>query len=419
MTKEERMAGMRKMTLGGALAVAALFGMVLSPKAASAQDDMHAVTAAYNTSGQQLFKQFLAASPGNVVFSPYSIGTAMAMALYGARGDNAAEMAKVLAQTLPPDKINAANAAALAAFNGYGDASSGNAAAQIRVANGLMLTSKDGPISQAYQDELKAKYSAEIFRGADLDQVNNWVKQKTDGKIDAILDSLGPNTVAVLLDAIYFKAPWHSTFDAKSTRDQTFYLASGEAEVPTMRLHGEFTFTTRQGYRAIRLPYGNEHLAMIVVLPDKEVQAADVAARLDAAEMGQVLQDLTGEPHKVDLSLPRFKANFKINLVETFQQLGMHLAFSDQGADFSGMTDRPPSVVPLAIDEIMHRAVIEVTEEGTEAAAATSVVVGVRSVQVSDAERFQVDRPFLFYVVDDATQAILFQGRIADPRESS
>lgn len=413
------MAGARNGMVGRGLAAAALIAAALLPKGASAEDDSRAVTAAYNASGQQLFKQFLAASPGNVVFSPYSIGTAMAMTLSGARGGNAAEMAKVLAQTLPREKIDAANAAALAVLAAYGQAAEGKPAAQIRIANALMLTGKDSPISQAYQEELKSQYAAEVFSGADLAQVNAWVKDKTDGKIESILDSLDPRTAAVVLDAIYFKAPWHSTFDAKSTRDQTFHLAAGEAEVPTMRMHGQFAVAARQGYKAIRLPYGNEHLAMIVVLPDQAVSAADVATRLDAAQMGQVLQDLSGSPHAVDLTLPRFKANFKANLVDAFRGLGMHLAFEDQGADFSGMTGQPPSAVPLAIDEIMHRAVIEVTEEGTEAAAATAVVVGVRSVQVSEAESFQVDRPFLFYVVDDATQAILFQGRIADPRESS
>jgi serpin B len=407
----------RKLTVGGWCAVAAVVGALITPAPVRAEDDGRALTAAYNASGQQLFKLFLAAAPSsNIVFSPYSIGTAMAMALSGARGENAAEMTKVLAHTLAREQIDAANAEALAILNGYAQSADGKSAAILRIANALMLTRKDAPITEAYQAVLHNKFGAEVFRGADLAQVNDWVKQKTEGKIESILDQLDPNSIAVLLDAIYFKAPWQTTFDASATRDQTFHLVSGEVEVPTMHLHSDFAVATREGYKAIRMPYANGHLAMIVALPDEGAGATELAARLGGDEMDQLLLALHARVHTVDLALPRFKANFKASLVESFQQLGMHMAFDDHAADFSGMSDKPPSELPLAIDQIMHRAVIEVAEEGTEAAAATSVVVGVRSARPPEIEKFQVDRPFLFYLVDDGTGAILFEGRIVDPR---
>jgi serpin B len=326
-------------------------------------------------------------------------------------------MAKVLRQTLPRDAMDAANASVLSILNGYEKPTDEKKAVHLRIANALMLTRDDAPIVQAYADLLRDKYAAELFRGADLAKVNGWVKDKTDGKIDLILNKVDPKTVAILLDAIYFKAPWQTIFDAKATRGETFHLGSGEARVATMHVHSDFSVAHGKGYKAARLPYGADHLAMIVALPDDGVGTAELAGRLTEDEMASMLAALHQTPQTVDLALPRFKANFSASLVPTFQQLGMTKAFSDQ-ADFSGMTGKPPSEVPLSIDQIVHRAVIEVAEEGTEAAAATAVTMTVRSVQVK-APEFKVDRPFLFYVVDDQTGAILFQGRIADPRASS
>jgi serpin B len=207
-----------------------------------------ALVDAFNGTGLRLFQAF-AKTPGNIVISPYSIGTAMATVLAGARGDNAAEMAKVLGQKLPGDEINAASAAVLASLNVVSPASF-----QLRVANALMLTKPGNAVSESYIAVLREKYAAEIFQGADLATVNGWVKEKTNGKIGSILDQLGAMTMLVLLDAIYFKARWQATFDADATRDAAFHLADGEAQVPTMHLRADFALATRRGYQAIRLP---------------------------------------------------------------------------------------------------------------------------------------------------------------------
>jgi serpin B len=176
-----------------------------------------------------------------------------------------------------------------------------------------------------------------------------------------------------------------------------------------------YALVARPGYRAIRLPYDVGALGMIIVLPD----AIDGDMRLDADELPQLLAALRSPAiAEVALALPRFKVTFRAELVKLFQQAGMVRAFDAEQADFSGMTGRPPSEAPFAIGEIEHRAVIDVMEDGTEAAAATAITfrfsggtrMGLRQ------EAFRVDRPFLFYVVDDATDAVLFQGRIVDPR---
>jgi len=403
------MRGMQRLMMGALCALA--IGPFGVHAGSAANDGTKALIAAYNGSGQRLFQAF-AEKPGNIVLSPYSIGTAMAMALAGARGETEIEMAKVLGLRLSLDEINAANAAALADL---GAASSPSL--RLFIANALMLTKKGGVISEDYVSTLREKYAAEVFRGADLATVNDWVKQKTAGKIDSLLSRLDPRTVLVLLDAVYFKARWETLFDAGATHKEPFRLLKGEAEVQMMHLRSDFTVAERAGYRAIRLPYVGERVGMIVVLPDKSGAEVDKWPAED--EFQSLLAALHAPAQSVQLSLPRFRASFKADLVAPFEQMGMHRAFDAWAADFSGMTGKPQSAVPLQIDQIVHRAVIDVGEEGTEAAAATGVTVGVAAAPMQRAITFRVDRPFLFAIVDDVTGAVLFAGRIVDPRQAS
>jgi serpin B len=416
-----------------------------------------ALTSAYHASAHDLFTTFVG-SPGNIVFSPYSIGTAMAMVLSGARGETASEMSRVLRHTLPREAIDRANASVLATLNGYDKSaepvtcpapgmrfngkeceapptSSGacvagyrregrcvapgrrSPSAILKAANALMLLKPKGDmISSAYARLLEEDYRAQVFRGAGLDEINRWVARQTEGKIDRILDAIDPDAPAVILNAVYFKAAWHSSFMARATTDEEFQLTpSVKVRVPTMHRLGSYQVLDRAGYRAIRLPYTVDSLSMVVVLPD-DVGGADKLVRaLDAAALAVLFRDLT-EWKTVNLALPRFKTSFKARLGGLFQTAGMRRAFDAQQADFSGMTNRRPREAPLAINEVIHRAVIEVTEEGTEAAAATAITMMTTSVP-TQIEPFVIDRPFLFYIADDATGAILFQGRISDPRQ--
>ena len=444
------------------IAVAALSGGG-APAQLIVEDNARAsaLAAAYNASGAQLFDH-LAKSPGNIVFSPYSIGTAMAMALAGARGETAAEMAKVLMHGLTDAEIDAANAEVLAILAGYdhsgdpwicpagmtvkdhqceaqplgdkrlcghemrleGDRCVGNASpppfAKIATANALVLSRRGELISERYGELLRKNYAADIFGSAGIADINRWVARKTDGKIATILDRLDSNTAAVLLNAVYFKARWETVFEPKDTRNEAFNLArSRTVEVPLMNLTSDFALVPRRGYRAIRLPYAAAALGMVVVLPDEVEGLGEVARRLDAKETTELFAALR-DPQalkEVALTLPRFRASYAANLVGPFQEAGMKMAFDSEKADFSGMTDQPPLPGSLYIDQVVHRAVIEVAEESTEAAAATAVAITARSLaKAVKPETFRVDRPFLFYVVDEATGAILFQGRITDPR---
>ena len=420
---------------------------------------VRALAAAYDASAHDLFTTF-AAAPGNIVFSPYSIGTAMAMALSGARGDTASEMAGVLRQTLAPAAIDAAKGRLLAMLNGYdksalpvrctnaamhfngqdceaplpasgacaaGYADGGRciapahktASATLKAANALMLLKQNGElVATDYAALLEDKYHAQVFRGADLDTINRWVDRQTDGKIDRILDQVDPAAPAVILNAVYFKATWQAPFGRSATSDSEFRLsASAKVKVPTMHRTGHYQVIERPGFRAIRLPYSVDALAMVIVLPNEVDGATRLARDLDAPKLAALFRDMT-ESKNVELALPRFKTSFRASLGEPFIKAGMRRAFDLNLADFSGMTGRPATAARFAISQVIHRAVIEVTEEGTEAAAATAVAMMAASVP-SRIEPFVIDRPFLFYITDAASGAILFQGRISDPRSQS
>jgi serpin B len=187
-----------------------------------------------------------------------------------------------------------------------------------------------------------------------------------------------------------------------------------------MNQTASFSLVSRGGYRAVRLNYQIPELGLVVVLPDDVEGVGAVAARLGATELMELFTALRdGQAKKpVALALPRFKAEYRADLVAPFRQAGMQKAFDANNADFSGMTGPAATSGRLHIDQIVHRAVIEVAEESTEAAAATAV--GVRSMAIAAPPPppvpFRVDHPFLFYLVDDTTGGILFQGRVADPR---
>jgi serpin B len=393
--------------------------LALSVLPAAAQDGARALTQAYNRSGHELF-QALAAAPGNVVLSPFSIGTAMAMVLAGARGETETEMRSVLRHTLSGEQIDAANAKTLAALLPGESANAKNTNATLLIANALMLVNPSATVADAYRDRIRKHYGAEIIPGADLATVNAWVKDKTEGKIPTIIDRLNPLDSHVLLNAVYFKAPWAHAFSTSATRDREFHLnATDKAEVPTMTQSAAFAIEKGEGYQAIRLPYAPDGLSMIVVRPDDIDGIDKVIAGFDGAKLDVLMQALRAAPQRmVMLSLPKFKFEFAAQLIPPFKALGMSKVFDPAVSDLSGLTGLPREQAQSVISQIAHRAVIEVAEEGTEAAAATAVVVTTRTMAPSQQpERFTVDRPFMFMIADDATGAILFAGRVSDPRK--
>lgn len=383
----------------------------VAPSGARAADSASALVESYNSSGLALFDE-LAETPGNIVLSPYSIGASMAMALSGARADTEVEMLRVLGQSLTRPEIDAANAELLAELGRE------RQSVKLTTANALVVLNEKISVTPEYIQTLKTKYSAELFRTANLAEINDWVKRKTEGKIPIVLEELKPTTVALVLNAVYFRADWEAAFEPGQTKDGNFKISASEKVMtPMMRQTRDFRYVAREGYKAIQLPYVGGKIGMIVVLPDRPDGVDAIRTRLNAKALPELLDNLKHQvPRLVDLQMPRFKAKYKSGLAGKFQKLGMKLPFDQERADFSGMvSDKSAGVY---IEDITHNAVIEVDEKGSEAAASTSVKVGSRSLddETPKPEIFAIDLPFLFYIVDDATGAIVFQGRIVDPR---
>ena len=369
--------------------------------------------AGYNALGLTLFRA-LAQSDCNIVMSPVSIGVTVAMGLAGAAGATADEMASTLGFDVARPALFAANAELLRHYAG----SSSPEAARVRLANALVLTQHGEAVAQAYRDLLAGSFAAEIFTG-DIARINQWVAQRTEGKIERALDSLPQDDIAVLLNAIYFKAPWSRPFNPASTF--TTGLLRGydkdeekiEIKVNMMDGSGDWATASGPGYRAAWLPYKTASLGMIVVLPDEYAGPASVLESFDVAELARLRIELANaERSYVTLMLPRFHARTQSSLRPPLEEAGMVLAFDWTRADFSRMTERPPAEISVAVTDVVHCAMIDVTEEGTEAAAATLKYFHIGG---SGSPSFIVDRPFLFFIVDETTGAILFQGKIVDP----
>lgn len=390
----------------------ALAAGVAVQASAQAEESSASLVNSYNRSGLALFGK-LAAAPGNLVISPYGIGTAMAMAQVGARGETELQMAQVLHYTLERQMIPAASGALAAAVTRR----PADEGAIVRVANALHLTRFGDRVAPSYKRLLADAFGAELFSGSDLAAINGWVKRKTEGKIADILSRLDPNSVCVLLNAVYFKSAWAAPFDTKSTRPSDFHLSRDEiVQVPMMRRTGRYRILRDQAFDAIALPYKGGRLTMIVLLPARLAGRGEAAVAIDGKTAETVIKDLeAAQPEHVALSMPKFRTDYAANLIPPFEALGMTLPFDPDRADFSGITDSTKEADRIRISQIRHKTFIDVNEAGTEAAAATAVEFGLRSAP-PPGKTVNVDRPFLYIIADKNSGAILFVGRVSDPR---
>lgn len=376
--------------------------------------DEQRVIEAYNKTALQLYRR-LKDEPQNLVISPYSIGTAMAMALSGARGDTEKEMAKVLNQTVSRERMDSANAKILDKMSRFQKEKD----VVLSTANALCLTPDGALVHPEYKMLLSTEYHSEIFRAQNVSPINAWVAKKTQGKIDKILEKLSANSACVLLNAIYFKGLWASQFDKRLTRPGEFHTTKDKTvSVPMMNQTAEYPLAEHDDFMAAAMPYKLDSLAMVIVLPRKRNGLAQVEHQLSLETVQSILRELeTSRPTKVMLAMPRFKVESSASLVPALQSEGMKLAFSGKKADFGGITGRDNDLGLIWIAQIQHKAFLEVNEEGSEAAVATAVELQTRSAP--RITRFQVDHPFLFLLVDKTTDAILFMGRVNDPLEGN
>jgi serpin B len=357
----------------------------------------------------------------NTVLSPTSIVLALAMARAGARGETAAEMDDVLRDVASDENATWLNAldAALANRSGtFRNRFDKDVDVLLRIAN--QAYAQGGfPLEEAYLDALAARFGSGIrlvdfvrdAEAARLD-INAWVADRTEERIPELLreGTVDSMTRLVLVNAVYLKAAWFSQFDAAATAPAAFHRLDGSSvDVPTMHDTFGLRYGQGDGWQAVELPYVGGQLGMLVILPD-ELPAFE--AGLDGTALEKIAAALDVE--RVSLALPRFGIESKLDLNEVLRTMGMPLAFDPFEADFSGISP----VDDLYISGVIHQANIDVDEKGTEAAAATGVVMGVTSAPPPPIP-MNVDRPFLFALRDLETGAILFLGRVVDPVERS
>jgi serpin B len=361
-----------------------------------------------------LYRRLTAGKQDNLVFSPASITTALAMVYAGARGDTEAQMAQALRFTLPQAQLHPAlNAVDQAlAMRGEGALASDGKPFRLRMVN-TAWAQRGFQMLPSYLDVLAVSYGAGVnlldFAGATeaaRQTINRWVEEKTEDRIKDLLPqgALDASTTLVLTNAVYFNAAWKSPFGG--TADAAFRRLDGSmVNVPTMRLEASLRAAERPDYTAVALPYQDERLSMLVVVP-AEGKLASVEAALDPKALADLDAALAAQ--SVILALPRFRFETPVELKPALSDLGMPVAFSG-AADFSGID----GARDLFIQAVLHKAFIAVAEKGTEAAAATAVVVGRTSAP--QGLYVTANRPFLFFLRDEPTGAILFMGRVTDP----
>jgi len=361
--------------------------------------------------------QALKGKGGNLFYSPFSISMALAMTYAGARGQTEAQMAETLHFTLPQERLHVAfnQIDQELASRGQGAQGKDGQGFRLNVVNALWAE-QTYKFLDPFLDTLARNYGAglrlvDFVKASDKARVviNDWVAEQTEDRIQDLIPEgvLNELTRLVLTNAIYFNAAWAKPFIPNRTADGTFYLLDGgEVTVPMMRQTEPVGYARGNGYQAVELAYSGEELSMILVVPDAGRFEAFEAA-LDAAQVEGIEGDLA--PEHVALTLPKFEVESDFSLADALSALGMATAFTED-ADLSGMDGSRD----LLIADVIHKAFVSVDEAGTEAAAATAVIVQVESAPQEPVE-VTIDRPFLFFIRDNATGAILFLGRVLDP----
>lgn len=353
-----------------------------------------------------------AAGDANVFFSPYSISTALAMTSAGARGETEAQMVKAL--HFEPDP--AGRHAVFAAMESDLNAVQKKGQVKLSVANSLW-PQKEHPLLRSFLDLTRKCYGASVtpldFRAPEQARktINTWVEDKTNQKIKDLIPGgvLNADTRLVLVNAIYFKGNWSSPFKAAATEEAPFRLPSGQTvQAPLMFQKKHFNYGANDDLQVLEMPYAGDDLSMVVLLPKKADGLNVLENNLTAANLAKWTQGM-GSP-EVKVYLPKFKMTCRFSLNGTLQAMGVTNAFDPGKADFSGMDGGHN----LFISAALHKAFVEVNEQGTEAAAATGIAMGMLALPVQPIE-FRADHPFLFLIREKSTGSLLFVGRVTNP----
>jgi serpin B len=350
----------------------------------------------------------------NLFYSPASISIALAMTYAGARGNTEKQMANVLNFTLPQDRLHPAYSKLIENLKSNKDY-------ELSIANALWLQ-KDYKCLQAFLNIME-KYYKGGFNEVDYKtnpegariKINDWVSRETKEKIKDILNpgDISNLTRLVLTNAIYFKGKWQTEFDKNLTNDEDFYLINGQkTKVKMMFQKNTFNYYENDDLQLLEIPYKGNKISMVIILP-KVGKFKTVENMMDEKKLQEWLKSATEK--EVKAYIPRFKFTQRFDLSEDLSKMGMEDAFDENKADFSGINGRKND---LYISKVIHKAFVDVNEEGTEAAAATAVIIFTKSAPIIEKPViFKADHPFIFLVRDKEASSILFMGRVMDPNK--
>jgi serpin B len=374
--------------------------------------DLSAITSSNNQFAFDFYRSINATDKGkNIFVSPFSVSTALAMTFEGSRGNTRKQMAGVLHFNLTDSDRRTGFSALLAEING-GQAKH----YKLEVANALW-GQEEYRFDPSFTETIAKYYGGGFYavdfvgdKGGSVHKINAWVDEKTAGKIKDLIHPGDVNdlTRLILTNAIYFKGSWAATFEKTATRTEPFHTsATATVQAPMMHRSGQYGYAQEDALTAIELPYAGNEMSMIAILPSGDIDK--LGESLSNEEIDRLRKEM--RPEEVDVSLPRFKIEARSLLKDKLSKLGMPDAFDKAVADFSGITGNKT----LYLSSVIHQAVIEVNEEGSEAAAATAVVIKTRTARAPSKLEFRADRPFLFMIVHNPSGSILFMGRLSNP----
>lgn len=391
------------------------------PVAPPAAEAVAKLAAGSNAFGFDLYQR-LRKTPGNLVVSPASVTTALAMTWGGAKGDTASQMKKVLHLEGTPEEVMTTSGTLAASLEDP------NRPIKFRIANQL-FGEKTFKFEQPFLDQTKKAYGAPLealdFQGAadpSRVKINTWVEGETEKRITDLLpkDAITADTRLVLVNAIYFLGDWESPFEKEKTQNAAFFTTkSDKKDVPTMNRTGSYKLAQKDGMKALELPYKGGAMSMVVVLPD-QVDGLDALEKsLDSKKLADLGKEMKSE--RVWASIPKFEIApaSSLSLGEDLKEMGMKDAFDRKKADFTAIANPPKPEDKLFIGKVFHKAFVKIDEKGTEAAAATAVVMPkAGSAAPAEPVPFKADHPFLFFIKDNTSGLVLFMGRVADPGKS-
>jgi serpin B len=376
------------------------------------------VAEANNAFGVALYREFAAAKSGNLVFSPFSLSSALALTATGARGQTEKELWQALQLDLPRERVAAGYAAIGAEF---ARATRNPDLIKLTVANALWVQ-QGYALQPEFLGVARQQFAAEVTPldyaqpDAAAERINAWIAAKTAGLIPRLVEpaQFGLLTRLTLCNAVHFKAAWGSEFVEGATKPERFTLLDrSRIEVPTMKRTEWFQIAEADGCRLLRLPYARFAFEMVIVLPDALDGLGVIECRFDRQRVQHWMELVErAKPQSVALELPRFKAVAQPDCMAALSRFGVKAAFDLHAADLSGISSEPM----FSIGGIRQVAVVEVNERGTEAAAVTVSNFSGGYAPPRAPKPFKVDHPFFFFIREERTGAILFMGRIVDPQ---